>query len=179
MEWSLPQGYTAESPTWLYISVVIIYYDDIRGRWWRLDYLAYVLRLLLGHTVIGLCRHIYFSSISSAICLFIFSSVSFLPFLTTNPCSELVLTCLLHPAGKQGFDVAIEHISNSMLNLGNLLNFLCWWGTLAVHFLNSFISVWLWRVRRGSDSWDIFCTETEPYPTRKEKTLCSCETTPD
>lgn len=42
--WSLPQGHAGESPMWPCVSVVIIYYADIRERRLRLDYPACVLR---------------------------------------------------------------------------------------------------------------------------------------
>lgn len=59
--------------TWLCVSGVIIYCADIRGRWLRLDYLACVLRLLSGHTVIGLCRHIFSYPVPSVCPSFLFS----------------------------------------------------------------------------------------------------------
>lgn len=104
--------------------------------------------LLSGHTVIGLCRHIFSWSLSNAqagLSVYLLGCV--LPyFLTSNPSSTLMLTCLaqlLHWAGKHGFDDDFEHISNSrdkdmeVLNedWGNVLNSLERSGTFAVHFL--------------------------------------------
>lgn len=64
--WSLPQGHAGASPTWCAFLFVIIYYADIREREMVRIRLPGLCPLLLGNTVIGLCRHIFSWSLSSA-----------------------------------------------------------------------------------------------------------------
>lgn len=92
-------------------SVVVIYCSDITERRLRLDYQACVLRCFSGHTVIGLCRHIFSWSLSNEC-----TGLSVCPSPRLCP-SFFPLSSLIPPRGYLSFTVSKLGWENVELNV--------------------------------------------------------------